>query len=69
MSRRHRAERRQILPYPIYVDLVLAKFINHMMMKCNKSIDRSLFYWAMYTTEAKARDLITYWTRDTDTSN
>ena len=55
MSRRHRAERRQILPDPLYGDLVVAKFINNLMMKGKKSIAESLFYRAMDTIKVKAK--------------
>ena len=55
MSRRHRAERRQILPDPLYSDLVVAKFINNLMMKGKKSIAESLFYRAMDTIKVKAK--------------
>lgn len=55
MSRRHRAERRQILPDPLYGDLVVAKFINNLMLKGKKSIAESLFYRAMDTIKFKAK--------------
>lgn len=55
MSRRHRAERRVILPDPIYGDLVVAKFINNLMLKGKKSIAESIFYRAMDTIKAKAK--------------
>ena len=55
MSRRHRAERRQILPDPLYGDLVVAKFINNLMLKGKKSIAESLFYRAMDTIKVKAK--------------
>ena len=31
MSRRHRAEPREVLPDPVYGDLVLTKFMNYVM--------------------------------------
>ena len=55
MSRRRRAERRQILPDPLYGDLVVAKFINNLMMKGKKSIAESVFYRAMDTIKVKAK--------------
>ncbi len=55
MSRRRRAERREILPDPIYGDLVVAKFINNLMLKGKKSIAESIFYRAMDTIKAKAK--------------
>ncbi len=55
MSRRRRAERREILPDPIYGDLVVAKFINNLMLKGKKSIAESVFYRAMDTIKAKAK--------------
>ena len=55
MSRRRRAERREILPDPIYGDLVVAKFINNLMLKGKKSIAESIFYRAMDTIKTKAK--------------
>jgi len=37
MSRRHRAEKREILPDPKFGDVVLSKFINNLMIGGKKS--------------------------------
>jgi small subunit ribosomal protein S7 len=47
MSRRHSAEKRQIDPDPFYGSILLAKFINKMMMGGNKSIARRIVYNAI----------------------
>ena len=47
MSRRHRAEIREIAPDPIFNSQVLAKFINKVMMGGNKSTARRIVYNAL----------------------
>ncbi|MDB2614167.1 30S ribosomal protein S7 [Chlamydiales bacterium] len=47
MSRRRRAEKRQIDPDPIYKSLILAKFINKVMMQGKKSVARHIVYEAL----------------------
>lgn len=47
MSRRRAAEPKQILPDPKYHDLLIAKFINTLMVKGKKSIARRILYSAM----------------------
>ena len=47
MSRRRAAEPKQILPDPKYNDLLIAKFINTLMVKGKKSIARRILYSAM----------------------
>ena len=47
MSRRHRAEKRQIDPDPLYGSLVLAKFINKVMEQGKKSVARRIVYNAI----------------------
>lgn len=47
MSRRHAAEKREILPDPKYGDLVVAKFINCMMWDGKKSVSESIAYSAL----------------------
>lgn len=47
MSRRHRAEKRNIDPDPVYGSLVLAKFINKVMMHGKKSVARQIVYNAL----------------------
>ena len=47
MSRRHKAEKRQIQPDPIYKSLVVEKFINKVMLDGKKSIARKIVYSAI----------------------
>ena len=42
--RRRRPEKREILPDPVYGDLIVAKFINNLMKKGNKSLSEKIFY-------------------------
>tara|TARA_Y100000996_G_scaffold400833_1_gene371217 strand:+ start:817 stop:1284 length:468 start_codon:yes stop_codon:yes gene_type:complete len=42
--RRRRPEKRTILPDPIYKDLVVAKFINYIMIGGKKSVAEKIFY-------------------------
>jgi small subunit ribosomal protein S7 len=42
--RRRRPERREILPDPLYNDLVVAKFINNIMERGKKSVAEKIFY-------------------------
>lgn len=54
MSRRHSAEKRQILPDPRFADLVLSKFINNVMECGKKSIAEGIVYGAIEILEKKA---------------
>ena len=47
MARRRTAERREILPDPIYNSTLVTKFINGMMWAGKKSIAEQIFYGAM----------------------
>lgn len=47
MSRRHRAEKRQTDPDPLYGSVVLAKFINKIMQSGKKSVARRIVYNAI----------------------
>jgi small subunit ribosomal protein S7 len=47
MARRRVAERREILPDPIYNSTLVTKFINGMMWAGKKSIAEQIFYGAM----------------------
>jgi len=53
MSRRHRAEKREILPDPKFADLVLSKFINNLMLDGKKSTSETIVYKAIEILEAK----------------
>lgn len=58
MSRRRRAEKREIAPDPIYGSRVLAKFINKLMIGGNKSVARRIVYDAIekFAEKVKADD-------------
>jgi small subunit ribosomal protein S7 len=55
MSRRHRAEPRQVLPDPVYGDLVLTKFMNYIMYEGKKSAAEQIVYGALETVEQKLK--------------
>ena len=42
--RRRRPEKREILPDPVYGDLIVAKFINNIMKQGKKSLAEKIFY-------------------------
>jgi small subunit ribosomal protein S7 len=45
--RRRRPERRQILPDPVYNDILVAKFVNYVMEEGKKGVAEKIFYGAM----------------------
>ena len=47
MSRRRRAEKREVAPDPRYKSVVLAKFINKVMLSGKKSVARTIVYTAI----------------------
>jgi len=53
MARRHAAEKREVLPDPIYGDQVVTKFINCMMLDGKKSVAEGIFYGALSRIEQK----------------
>jgi small subunit ribosomal protein S7 len=55
MSRRSKAIKRKILPDPVYKDLVIAKFINCMMISGKKSTSETIFYSALEAIEQKEK--------------
>ena len=54
MSRRHRAEKREVIPDAKFGDLVLAKFMNSLMYDGKKSAAESIIYGAFDQMEKKA---------------
>ena len=56
--RRRRPEKRKILPDPIYSDLLVAKFINNLMVGGKKSIAEKIFYTSIEKIEnaTKSKD-------------
>ena len=55
MSRRHRAEKREILPDAKYGDRVLTKFMNNLMYDGKKSAAERIVYGAMGRVEDKMK--------------
>ena len=55
MSRRHRAEKREINPDPKFGDLVVTKFMNAIMYDGKKSIAETIVYGAFDSVQNKGR--------------
>ena len=55
MSRRHRAQKREILPDPKFADLVVSKFINNVMYGGKKSIAEGIVYSALDIIRTKEK--------------
>jgi small subunit ribosomal protein S7 len=55
MSRRHRAEKRDIIPDPKFGDAVLSKFMNSVMKDGKKSAAERIVYGALDQIEGKAK--------------
>ena len=55
MSRRHRAQKRDIIPDPKFGDVVLTKFMNSIMLDGKKSAAEKIVYGALDQVEAKAK--------------
>jgi small subunit ribosomal protein S7 len=55
MSRRHSAERREILPDAKFGDTVVTKFMNNLMHDGKKSVAESIVYGALDRVEQKMR--------------
>lgn len=56
MSRKHKAEIREVLPDPVYQDIVVTKFVNAIMQQGKKSIAESIFYGALAIVEKKTSE-------------
>ncbi|NOX40939.1 MAG: 30S ribosomal protein S7 [Alphaproteobacteria bacterium] len=55
MSRRHRAEKREILPDAKFGDTVLTKFMNNLMLDGKKSVAEGIVYGALDRVEGKLK--------------
>jgi small subunit ribosomal protein S7 len=55
MSRRHRAEKREVNPDPKYSDLVLTKFMNAVMRDGKKSTAERIVYGALDQVEERSK--------------
>ena len=56
MARRHVAQKRQVLPDPVYKDDVVTKFVNCMMKHGKKAAAEKAFYGAMAEIEKQGAD-------------
>ena len=55
MSRRHRAEKREVLPDPKFGDVVLSKFMSNLMYDGKKSVAERIVYGAFDRMEHRAK--------------
>ncbi len=53
MSRKHKAEQREVLPDPKFGDILITKFINGIMLDGKKSTAETIFYDALDQVEKK----------------
>ena len=55
MSRRHRAEKRDVIPDPKFGDIVVTKFMNSLMEAGKKSVAESIVYGAFDIVQSKIK--------------
>ncbi|MCX7329881.1 MAG: 30S ribosomal protein S7 [Hyphomicrobiales bacterium] len=55
MSRRHSAEKREVIPDPKFGDIVVTKFMNSIMYEGKKSVAESIVYGAFDSIEARMK--------------
>ena len=55
MSRRHKAERREVNPDPKFNDLVVSKFMNSIMKEGKKSVAERIVYGALDRMQSRAK--------------
>jgi small subunit ribosomal protein S7 len=55
MSRRHRADKREIIPDAKFGDVILTKFMNSLMYEGKKSVAESILYGAFDTIQSKTK--------------
>ena len=53
MSRKHKAEIREVLPDPKFQDVVITKFVNTLMIGGKKSVAEKIFYGALDLVQEK----------------
>ena len=56
MSRRHSAEKREVIPDAKYGDIILAKFMNSIMYDGKKSVAEAIVYGALDVIEQKLKN-------------
>jgi small subunit ribosomal protein S7 len=57
MSRRRRAEKREVLTDPKYGDVIVTKFMNYVMYEGKKAVAENIVYGAFDIMAAKRRDV------------
>src|SRR5262244_3181010 len=55
MSRRHRAEKREVNPDPKFGDVVVSKFMNSIMRQGKKSVAENIVYGALDRMQSRAK--------------
>jgi small subunit ribosomal protein S7 len=55
MSRRHSAEKREIIPDPKFHDVIVTKFMNSIMYEGKKSVAETIVYGAFDVIESKTK--------------
>ena len=55
MSRRHSAEKREVLPDPKFGNIIITKFMNSVMYAGKKSVAENIVYGALGMIEAKTK--------------
>ena len=55
MSRRHKAEKREVNPDPKFGDLVVSKFMNSIMKEGKKSVAENIVYGAIDRMQSRAK--------------
>ena len=53
MSRKHKAEIREVLPDPVFNDVVVTRFVNCLMYQGKKSVAENIFYGSLQIVESK----------------
>ncbi len=56
MSRRRKAQKRKVLPDPVYHEEIVTKFINGLMRKGKRSVAEDIFYSAMDIIENRMKE-------------
>ena len=56
MSRRHRAQKREVLPDPKFGDLVVTKFMNYVMYEGKKAVAENIVYGAFEILADKKKE-------------
>ena len=57
MSRRRRAEKRDVLPDPKFGDIVVTKFMNYVMYEGKKAVAENIVYGAFDLISTRRRDM------------